>query len=60
LMLELLNRRVRSVEDLLEVIELPVLATISSAGRTAPRKPARKLFHRRLPMRAIGTEVTEH
>ncbi|SFH17709.1 chain length determinant protein EpsF [Nitrosospira sp. Nsp14] len=60
LMLELLNRRVRSVEDLIEVIELPVLATISSAGRTAPRKPTRKLFHRRLPMRAIGTEVTEH
>ena len=34
-MLELLNRRVRSVEDLIEVIDLPVLATISSAGRTA-------------------------
>jgi polysaccharide biosynthesis transport protein len=60
LILELLNRRVRSMDDLLEVIELPVLATISSTGRIAARKTTRKLFHRGAPTRAIGMEVSEH
>jgi succinoglycan biosynthesis transport protein ExoP len=60
LILELVNRRVRSVEDLIEVIELPVLATISSSGRTAPRKATRKLFHRGASTRVIGLEVSEH
>jgi polysaccharide biosynthesis transport protein len=60
LILELLNRRVRSVEDLAEMIELPVLAIVSSKERTAFRKTTRKLFHRGAPTRALGMEVSEH
>ena len=42
-LVELKNRRVRSLEDLLEVIDVPVLATISSGGsRPAPRKFLRR------------------
>ncbi|MDB5929091.1 MAG: lipopolysaccharide biosynthesis [Polaromonas sp.] len=36
-LLELANRRVRSTEDLVQMLDLPVLASISS-GRTPPRK----------------------
>ncbi len=47
LMLELVNRRVRSVEDLVEAIELPVLATISSAGSPPTlRRLPRRLSHK--------------
>jgi uncharacterized protein involved in exopolysaccharide biosynthesis len=60
LIFELLNRRVRSVEDLAEMIELPVLAIVSSKERTASRKTTRKLFHRAAPTRALGMEVPEH
>jgi succinoglycan biosynthesis transport protein ExoP len=43
MLVELKNRRVRSLEDLLEVIDVPVLATISSGGsRPAPRKFLRR------------------
>lgn len=44
LMLELGNRRVRSAQDLLDTLGLPVLATISSATGEIPR---RRLFGRR-------------
>ena len=49
LMLELVNRRVRSAEDLVEAIELPVLATISSA---ASPPSLRRLLPRRLSHKA--------
>jgi succinoglycan biosynthesis transport protein ExoP len=60
-MLELRNRRVRSVEDLAEVIELPVLATISVDKKglsSATRK--RRLLGRIAPRRQIGWEAAEH
>jgi chain length determinant protein EpsF len=61
LMLELLNRRVRSVEDLTQVMDLPVLATISIAGaRPALNNRKGRLLGRREPRRAIGMEVPEH
>ena len=60
LILELVNRRVRSVEDLSELIDLPVLATISSSGGIAPRKTTRKLFHRGASTRLLGLEGSEH
>ena len=44
LMLELGNRRVRSAEDLVEALELPVLASIATT-QTAPKK--RRFFSRR-------------
>lgn len=61
LMLELLNRRVRSVEDISTFIDLPVLATISYAG-TRPSRITRKnqLLGRQWPRRAIGMEVPEN
>lgn len=34
LMLELVNRRVRSAEDLTQILDLPVLGNIASSGRT--------------------------
>lgn len=40
LMLELSNRRVRSVEDLTSAIDVPVLASIGSAGRLAKKGDA--------------------
>jgi polysaccharide biosynthesis transport protein len=58
-MLELRNRRIRSVEDLAEVIELPVLATLSVARarlNTATRK--RRLLGRNGPRRPIGLEAS--
>ena len=39
LMLELMNRRVRSADDLLEALDLPVLGQISSAAGTLKRLP---------------------
>ncbi len=39
LMLELMNRRVRSADDLLEALDLPVLGSISSAAGTLKRLP---------------------
>ena len=60
LILELVNRRVRSVEDLAELIDLPVLATISSSGGIVPRKTTRKLFHRGASTRLLGLEGSEH
>ncbi len=44
LMLELGNRRVRSTQDLVDTLGLPVLATIASAAGETPR---RRLFGRR-------------
>jgi polysaccharide biosynthesis transport protein len=61
LMLELRNRRVRSVEDLAEVIDLPVLATISvdrSRLNTVTRK--RRLLGGNAARRQIGWEAPEH
>lgn len=59
--LELLNRRVRSEEDLLQIIEVPVLAAISRAGtRSASNTKKNRLLGLRPPRRAIGMEVTEH
>lgn len=54
LLLELSNRRVRSMEDLMEIIELPVLATIPSAGsRPTPRRFARVLSRHKPPRQAL-------
>ena len=47
-LLELLDRRVRSAEDLAEMLQLPVLAVIER-----PRKPVRLLFWRRPPLLAL-------
>ena len=47
-LLELLDRRVRSADDLAEMLQLPVLAVI-----TPPRKPGRLLFWRRPPALAL-------
>jgi polysaccharide biosynthesis transport protein len=61
-MLELLNRRVRSEEDLLQIIEAPMLAAIStgSARRPASNTKKSRLLGLRSPRRAIGMELTEH
>lgn len=58
LMLELGNRRVRSVEDLAEIIDLPVLATIPSAASpsTLRRFPG-KLSRRKASRQALGIEA---
>lgn len=54
LMVELRNRRVRSVEDLVEIIDLPVLATISSGGsRSASRRFPRVLSRQKAPRQAL-------
>ena len=54
LMVELRNRRVRSVEDLVEVTDLPVLATISSAGsRSGLRRFPRGLSRHKAPRQAL-------
>jgi polysaccharide biosynthesis transport protein len=59
--LELMNRRVRSVEDLTQVMDLPVLATISIAGTRSPSGTRKGRFlGRGAPRRAIGMEVPEH
>jgi chain length determinant protein EpsF len=59
LILEFRNRRVRSEEDLTEIIDLPVLATLSSPA-LPPR--ANKLlpnrFSRHKPNRLLGTETS--
>lgn len=47
-LLELLDRRVRSADDLTEMLQLPVLAVIER-----PRKPGRLLFWRRPPLLAL-------
>lgn len=47
-LLELLDRRVRSADDLAEMLQLPVLAIIEG-----PSKPGRLLFWRRPPMLAL-------
>ncbi len=55
LMLELLNRRVRSAEDLIEAIDLPVLAIISSAAsRSTPRRFPSRLSRHKVPRQALG------
>ena len=60
-MLELRNRRVRSVEDLAEVMELPVLATISvDKKRLSSATRKRRLLGRIAPRRQIGWEAAEH
>ena len=58
LMLELSNRRVRSAEDLLETIDLPVLATISSvASPSALRRLPSRLSRHKASRRALGVEA---
>jgi succinoglycan biosynthesis transport protein ExoP len=47
-LLEFLDRRVRSADDLAEMLQLPVLAVIAP-----PRKPGRLLFWRRPPALAL-------
>ncbi|SEK26063.1 chain length determinant protein EpsF [Nitrosovibrio tenuis] len=57
LILELVNRRVRSVEDLVDAMELPVLVTISSA--TSPsglRRLPGRLSRRKTSRPALGME----
>jgi chain length determinant protein EpsF len=55
LMLELRNRRVRSPEDIVEAIDVPILVTIPSISSptTLPKGP-RRLFHRKSDGRALG------
>ena len=51
LLLELGNRRVRSAEDLLIALDVPVLASIGSIGRIGgPRPPSRRLLGRVAPL----------
>ena len=58
LMLELANRRVRSADDLVEVIEVPVLETIPSASSLPPtRRFSNKLPHRKASTPALGAET---
>jgi chain length determinant protein EpsF len=59
-LLELLNRRVRSAQDLTQVMDLPVLATISIARTRPPSASRGRLLGRSAPRRAIGMEVPEH
>jgi chain length determinant protein EpsF len=59
LILEFRNRRVRSEEDLVEIVDLPVLATLSSpalASRGVKLLPNR--FSRHKPNRLLGTEAS--
>ncbi|MDE2365982.1 MAG: chain length determinant protein EpsF [Betaproteobacteria bacterium] len=59
LILELVNRRVRSIDDLAEVIEVPVLETIPSALSLPPvRRFSRRLPSRKASGRALGTEAS--
>jgi chain length determinant protein EpsF len=65
LALELRNRRVRSVQDLTQILDVPVLATISTAGERSAltmRKGGFKgrFLGRSASRRAIGMEVPEH
>ncbi|MEO6563674.1 MAG: GNVR domain-containing protein, partial [Nitrosospira sp.] len=54
LIVELRNRRVRSLEDLVEIIDIPVLATISSLGsRSTLRRFPRGLSRRKAPRQAL-------
>ncbi|MBA4142643.1 MAG: chain length determinant protein EpsF [Nitrosospira sp.] len=57
LAVELLNRRVRSVDDLVEVIGAPMLGTIPSRARPDSRQKPKRLFNRGAPRRAIGMEA---
>jgi hypothetical protein len=57
-MLELANRRVRSVDDLAEIIEVPVLETIPSAlSLPSGRRFSNKLPRRKGPRPALGAET---
>jgi chain length determinant protein EpsF len=59
LILEFRNRRVRSEEDLTEIIDLPVLATLSSPS--LPPRGTRLLpnrFSRHKPNRLLGSETS--
>ncbi len=57
LILELVNRRVRSVEDLVEISDLPVLATIPSAILPSPRtKLPNRPSRRKTSGPALGME----
>jgi chain length determinant protein EpsF len=57
LILELVNRRVRSTEDLVEIIDLPILATIPSAALSSPQAKLPSRFSRRKTSRpALGVE----
>lgn len=59
LILELVNRRVRSIDDLAEAIEAPVLETIPSALSLPPvRRFSRRLPSRKASRRALGTEAS--
>jgi len=58
LMLELANRRVRSADDLVEVIEVPVLETIPSASSLPPtRRFSNKLPRPKASRPALGAET---
>ena len=58
LILEFRNRRVRSEEDLTEIIDLPVLATLSSPA--LPTRATKLLPNRfsRQSNRLLGTETS--
>jgi succinoglycan biosynthesis transport protein ExoP len=53
LWLELAHRRVRSSDDIVQVLDLPVLARFSG-GRSAPTSPALPQFPRGSPQLALG------
>ena len=58
LILELFNRRVRSVDDLAEAIDLPVFETIPSALALPPvRRFSNKLPRQKASRRALGAEI---
>jgi chain length determinant protein EpsF len=61
LILELGNRRVRSAQDLLEAIDLPVLATISSAASPSVMRGLPGRFSRhKASRRALGVNPPEY
>lgn len=57
LMLELGNRRVRSEEDLVELIELPVLATISCVSLPSTQRRFFRRSYRKASKQALGLEA---
>ena len=53
--LELRSRRVRSVEDLMEAVQVPVFEIIPAAESLPPlRKPAHKFLRSKAPRRVLG------
>jgi hypothetical protein len=53
LVLELVNRRVRSAEDLVDIGNLPILATIPSAALPSSQAKLPSRLSRRKPSRPV-------